>query len=63
MLVDDISPAKVADVVMHYVHFATLEDTEEIYYYRDGRYVPGGETLIGKIVQEAFKRLEIHMKL
>lgn len=62
-LIDDLSPAKVADIIMHYVNFATLDDTEEIYYYYQGRYVPGGETLIAKIVQEAFRKIDIHARV
>lgn len=63
LLIDDMSPAKVADIIMRYVHFATLEDTEEIYYYKDGKYVPGGEVLIGKIVQEAFRKVDAHARV
>jgi len=63
LLIDDMSPAKVADIVMKYVHFATLEDTEEVYYYCNGKYVSGGEVLIGKIVQEAFRKVEVHARL
>lgn len=63
LLIDDMSPAKIADIIMHFVHFATMEDTEEVYYYKDGRYVPGGEVLIGKIVQEAFRKVEVHARL
>ena len=35
-------------------HFMTIEETEEIYYYKDGVYVPGGEKLIAKETEEMF---------
>ena len=35
-------------------HFITIEETEEIYYYKDGVYVPGGEKLIAKETEEMF---------
>ena len=63
LLIDDMSPAKVADIIMRFVHFATLEDTEEVYYYEDGKYIPGGEVLIGKIVQKAFRKVDAHARI
>ncbi|MCD6445568.1 hypothetical protein J7L49_02140 [Candidatus Bathyarchaeota archaeon] len=62
-LTEEIKPHLVADILLRNFHFATMEDTEEIYYYEGGRYKPGGETLIKKILQLAFKKLNIHFKL
>jgi len=62
-LTEEIKPHLVADILLMNFHFATMEDTEEIYYYEGGRYKLGGETLIKKILQLTFKNLNIHFKL
>src|SRR5688572_5797639 len=36
------------DLLMQNYKFLTIEETEEIYYYQDGVYMPGGEKLVEK---------------
>ncbi|MDK2783462.1 MAG: putative primase/helicase [Thermococcaceae archaeon] len=62
-LVDEIKPHLVADILLANFHFATMVDTEEIYYYEAGVYKAGGEILIKKVLQNAFRKLNIHDKL
>jgi len=40
--------------LMKRYHFITIEETEEIYYYKEGVYVPGGEKLIAKVTEDMF---------
>ena len=45
---------KATTELMTKYHFITIEETEEIYYYKDGVYVPGGEKLIAKETEDMF---------
>jgi hypothetical protein len=40
--------------LMEEYRFLTIEESKEMYYYRNGVYVPRGETLIEKVVEAAF---------
>jgi len=62
-LIDEIKPHLVADILLANFHFATMVDTEEIYYYEGGVYKAGGEVLTKKVLQNAFRKLNIHDKL
>ena len=35
-------------------HFITLEETKEVYYYKDGVYIPGGDIIIEKEAEKLF---------
>lgn len=39
-------PKFLADTIMEDFHFATMKDSDEIYYYEDGVYRPGGKAII-----------------
>jgi putative DNA primase/helicase len=41
----------VASSLLEENHFVTFEDTDEIYRYEDGVYVPGGESYVARLVQ------------
>lgn len=49
---DKFVAKRLADVIMQLTRFVALEDTEEIWYYKDGIYHPNGETLIKKLCQK-----------
>ncbi|NJE08563.1 hypothetical protein E3E31_08520 [Thermococcus sp. M39] len=60
---EDIKPSDVADVLMNYYRFATLDDTEEVLYYYKGKYHFGAETrIIKKEVQNMMKKLGLEHK-
>src|SRR5713226_7977972 len=43
---EELSPFEMAEGLQAQFAFKTMNDTREIYYYRDGRFVPKGERLI-----------------
>jgi|Deesub1362A_J573_1020465.scaffolds.fasta_scaffold01902_8 putative DNA primase/helicase len=43
---------RLADEIMSQVQFVTLVDTEEVWYYSDGIFKPGGEAIIKALCQE-----------
>lgn len=43
---------KLGNCVMGLNHYITMKDTKEVYIYKDGVYVPGGEDVIKKDVQD-----------
>lgn len=43
---------KLGSYVMGLNHYITMKDTKEVYFYKDGVYVPGGEDVIKKDVQD-----------
>jgi len=48
----------IIDELMTTWHFITMEDTDEIYYYSEGVYLLGGETLIKKQAEQMITNLE-----
>ncbi len=44
-------PNRLAEEIMKNIHFITMADTEEIYYFDMGVYVPGGEVIIKKMCE------------
>ncbi|AHF80188.1 DNA primase family protein [Thermococcus paralvinellae] len=60
---DDIKPSHVADVLMKYYRFATLDDTEEVLFYYQGKYHFGAETrIIKREVQNMMKKVGLEHK-
>lgn len=48
----------IIDELMHIWHFITMDDTDEIYYYQEGVYILGGETLIKKQAEQLIQNLD-----
>lgn len=42
------------EAIIKYNHFLTIEETKELWYYKDGVYVPGAEILIEKAVEKMY---------
>jgi len=60
---ENIEPPDVAEVLMKYYKFATLDDTEEVLYYYKGKYHFGAETrIIKKEIQNMMKKLGLENK-
>lgn len=49
---------EIIDDLMGTWHFITMEDTDEIYYYLEGVYVPGGDIVIKKQAEQMVPNLE-----
>ena len=51
----------VALYIMSLHHFKTMKDTGEIYYYKNGIYIPNGEALTQTIAERHYKNITIHV--
>ena len=46
---------KATEEILTKYHFMTLEETKQIYHYQDGVYVPGGEIIIEKEIEQNYR--------
>jgi hypothetical protein len=60
---DAIKPGEIADMIMQYIHFATMSDTEELYIYQEGVYKPLGEAFVKRFLQDLFKKMGLLRRL
>ena len=60
---ENVKPSDVADVLMKYYVFKTLEDTEEVLYYYKGKYRFGGEAIIKSAVQDIMEKVGLKRKV
>ncbi len=59
--VEKLSHAEMADLVMDKYQFATIAETEEILFYKNGIYVRGAEQLIKNEIESAYPSISSHL--
>jgi len=60
--VDNASLEEVAHQIMNDVSFKTFRDTQEIFYYNNGVYIPGGDTVIKEKCQKRISNCKISQR-
>lgn len=58
---EKLSHAELADLVMDKYQFATIAETEDILFYKDGIYVKGAEQLIKNEIESAYPDISSHL--
>jgi putative DNA primase/helicase len=61
MTLEQLSHSELADMVMDKYQFATVAETEEILFYKNGIYVKGTEQLIKNEIESAYPSISSHL--